>query len=78
MLLKITFEIPFFLVEEECEQSAAFDYYKYDVHVSYRINRWDLQKKLYVVVTFVASSLFSFLNILFSKYVQKVLATFYL
>ena len=39
ILLKTTFEIPLFLVEEDWEQAAAFNYYKYNVHISYRIKR---------------------------------------
>ena len=76
ILLKTYFKITLFLAQEDWEQTAVFDYYKYDVHISRKINRRGLQKKLYAVVIFVATSLFSFFNLLFLKYVLKVLATF--
>ena len=38
MLLKTTFEIFILLIEEDHEQKTGFDYYKYDVHISHRIN----------------------------------------
>ena len=76
ILLKTTFEIPLFFIKEVHEQTGVFDYYKYGLHISCMINRWSLQIKLYVVVIFLACSFILFLNLSFSKYGLKILATF--
>ena len=47
-----------------------------DIVIPHMINRWDLQKMLHLVVTFFANSLVLFFNLLLSKYVLKILATF--
>ena len=59
------FEIPLFLIKETHEQAVASDFYKYGWWISRMINRWGLHIKLYIVFTFVASSLVSFFNLLF-------------
>ena len=58
------------------EQIAAFGFNKYGLHISSLSNRWVLQKKLIAMATFVAGSLVSFFNLLFSRYVLKLLTTF--
>ena len=72
ILLKATFEIPLFPIKDVLEQSPVFNYYKHGL----RISADDAFNKSYAVVTFFTSSLISFFNVLFSKYVLKILATF--
>ena len=43
-LLKTTLEIPLSVIVEVCEQTAAFGYCKYGLHISQVINIWGLQK----------------------------------
>ena len=72
---KNTFEIPLFLIKKVREQTAAFDYYKYGLRIVRMTNRWFLQKKLYDVVTFDASSVVSSFKTLLSKFMLETLAT---
>ena len=72
--LKTNFETPFFLLKDVREQAAVFDYYKYGLHISNRINRWVFQKKLWCGHSCCLLSCFNF-KWLFSNYVLKILAT---
>ena len=69
LLSKIAFEIPLFLIKEVCEQTAAFNYYKYGyfLHDQEKMS----SKRLYALFTMIANSLVSFFNLLFSKCVKN-------
>ena len=71
ILLHTISEMPLFLIKNGQLFSSITN-----MVISRMINRSCLQKKLYPVVTFVASSLVSFFDLLFSKYELKILATF--
>ena len=59
-----------------CEHTAAIYYFKYGLRISCMISTDDVfKKKLYVMATFVASSLVSYFNLLFSEYLLKIGAT---
>ena len=75
ILLKVAFDITLFLIKEVCEQTAELLSTITSMVISGIINRWGFKKKLYPVVTFVASSLASFFSLL-SKYMLKFLVTF--
>ena len=56
-LLKTTLEIPLSVIMEVCEQTAAFGYCKYGLHIIFPSDQHGAFKKgIYVVVVFVASS----------------------
>ena len=75
LLSKIAFEIPLFLIKEVCEQTAAFNCYKYGYFLHDQ-QKMSSSKRLYALFTLIANSLASFFNLLFSKYMLKILATF--
>ena len=75
ILLKTTFEVPFFLIKEALEQAAAFNYDKFSYFLHDQQMR-PSKKVIYPAAPFVASSHVLFLNLLLSKYVLKISTTF--
>ena len=75
ILLKGSSDITLSLVKEVCEQTAELLATITNMVIFSIVSGWGLQKKLYLVVIFVASSPVLFFH-LFSKYMLKLLATF--
>ena len=71
ILVKTTFEISLFLIKAVSEQIAPLNYYKY----GYFLHNQQMRPSKNVMSTFVASSLVSFLNLFFSNYGLKILAS---
>ena len=63
ILLKITFQIPLFHIEEVCEQLPASNYWKYGLHISSNFNKSYMLWSLLLLVFLFHFLIYYFQNI---------------